>query len=182
MRALGITLIMLGLYMLFRDVVFGAELPTAQSQSSSAGVIKKSAIAEFGEPLYAGDIAHLPYANPDAPKGGRVVLSDFGSFDTLNFYVQKGEWPSSIGAIYDNLMTGSGDEIDGLYGLIAEYVEYPEDKSWAIFTLRDEAVYHDGEPDRRRRFRAYIGHHKTTRSPVHPIILRRRFKRRSTRR
>ena len=110
------------------------------------GVVKKWAIAEFGEPLYADGLAHFPYANPDAPRGGRVVLSDFGSFDTLNFYVQKGEWPSSIGAIYDNLMVSSDDEIDGLYGLIAESVEYPEDLSWAIFNLRAEAVYHDGMP------------------------------------
>ena len=107
---------------------------------------KKWAIAEFGEPLYAGGIEHFPYVNPDAPKGGSIVLSDFGSYDTLNFYVQKGEWPSSIGLIYDDLMTGSGDEIDGLYGLIAETVEYPEDKSWAVFTIREEARYHDGNP------------------------------------
>ncbi len=109
-------------------------------------VTKKWAISEFGQPLYAAGIDHFPYANPDAPKGGEIVLSDFGSFDTLNFYVQKGEWPGSIGMVYDDLMTGSGDEIDGLYGLIAESVEYPDDKSWAIFNLRDEAVYHDGEP------------------------------------
>ncbi len=116
---------------------------TAAAQDN---VVKKWAIAEFGEPLYAGGIEHFPYANPDAPKGGRVVLSDFGSFDTLNFYVLKGEWPSSIGVVYDDLMTGSADEIDGLYGLIAETVEYPEDRSWAIFNLRKEAVYHDGAP------------------------------------
>lgn len=109
-------------------------------------ITKKWAIAEFGEPLYAEGIEHFPYANPDAPKGGRVVLSDFGSFDTLNFYVQKGEWPSSIGVVYDDLMTSSADEIDGLYGLIAETVEYPDDRSWAIFNLREEAVYHDGKP------------------------------------
>lgn len=109
-------------------------------------ITKKWAIAEFGEPLYAEGIEHFPYANPDAPKGGRIVLSDFGSFDTLNAYVQKGEWPSSLGLVSDSLMIGSGDEIDGLYGLIAESVEYPEDKSWAIFNLRDEAIYHDGEP------------------------------------
>ena len=110
------------------------------------GVVRKTAIAEFGEPLYAAGIEHFPYANPDAPPGGRAVLSDFGSFDTLNTYVQKGEWPSSIGLAYDELMTGSGDEIDGLYGLIAESVEYPADKSWAIFNLREAAVYHDGMP------------------------------------
>lgn len=110
------------------------------------GVVKKWAIAEFGEPLYADGIEHLPYANPVAPKGGKIVLSAFGAYDTLNFYVQKGEWPSSIGVVYDNLMTGSGDEIDGLYGLIAATVEYPADKSWAIFKLREQAVYHDGKP------------------------------------
>lgn len=109
-------------------------------------IVKKTAIAEFGEPLYAAGIAHFPYANPDAPKGGKIVLSDFGSFDTLNFYVQKGEWPGSIGVVYDSLMTDSDDEIDGVYGLIAESVEYPSDKSWAIFNIREQAKYHDGMP------------------------------------
>ena len=110
------------------------------------GTTRTWAIAEFGEPLYAEGIEHFPYVNPDAPKGGKIVRSDFGSYDTLNFYVQKGEWPSSISTIYDVLMTGSDDEIDGLYGLVAETVEYPADKSWAIFHIRKEAVYHDGMP------------------------------------
>ncbi|MEM7193993.1 MAG: extracellular solute-binding protein [Pseudomonadota bacterium] len=113
--------------------------------------VVKTAIAEFGEPIYQ-DVEHFPYANPDAPKGGKVVLSAFGSYDTLNFYVQKGEWPGSIGLVYDNLMTGSGDEIDGLYGLVAETVEYPADKSWAVFTIRANATYHDGMPIRAQDF------------------------------
>lgn len=127
-------------------LVLASVTATPGTAAAQDNVVKKWAIAEFGEPLYAGGIDHFPYANPDAPKGGRVVLSDFGSFDTLNFYVQKGEWPGSIGVVYDDLMTGSADEIDGLYGLIAESVEYPEDRSWAIFNLREEAVYHDGAP------------------------------------
>jgi len=112
--------------------------------STAETIIKKSAIAEFGEPLYAEGLTHFPYANPDAPKGGKAVLSAFGSFDTLNFYVLKGNWPGSIGLVYDSLMSGSSDEIDGLYGVLAESVEYPEDKSWAVFNLRKEAKYHDG--------------------------------------
>lgn len=127
--------------------MFAALLTVAPAAKLYAdGITKKWAIAEFGEPLYAAGLEHFPYANPDAPKGGKIVVSDFGSFDTLNFYVQKGDWPSSIGVVYDSLMTSSADEIDGLYGLIAESVEYPADKSWAIFNLRDEAVYHDGAP------------------------------------
>lgn len=102
------------------------------------------AISEFGVPLYADAPASLPYANPDAPKGGSIVLSDFGTFDTLNFHVAKGDWPSSIGLLYDSLMEGNGNEVDAYYGVIAEGVEYPEDKSWAIFYLRDIAKYHDG--------------------------------------
>ena len=130
----------------FGVTCFGLSVLIFSSLANAQDIVKKSAIAEFGEPLYAEGLTHFPYANPDAPKGGKVVLSAFGSFDTLNFYVQKGEWPSSIGLVYDDLMTGSSDEIDGLYGLIAETVEYPADKSWAIFHLREEAVYHDGKP------------------------------------
>ncbi len=140
-----------GLYVaiaLALSLVPGTRDPVAAEED----VTTKWAIAEFGEPLYADGIEHFPYADPDAPRGGRVVLSDFGSYDTLNFYVQKGEWPSSIGMVYDDLMSSSADEIDGLYGLIAETVEYPADKSWAIFNLRPEAVYHDGEPIRARDF------------------------------
>ena len=74
------------------------------------------------------------------------MLGDFGSYDTLNFYVLKGDWPDSIGLVYDELMTSSDNEIDANYGLIAESVSYPEDKSWAIFKLRPEAKYHDGNP------------------------------------
>ncbi|MGI9315766.1 MAG: extracellular solute-binding protein, partial [bacterium] len=132
-----------GLIAVAAITVATVQSPIAVAQEE---VSKKWAIAEFGEPLYAGGIDHFPYANPDAPKGGSIVLSDFGSYDTLNFYVQKGEWPGSIGTVYDELMTSSGDEIDGLYGLIAETVEYPEDRTWAIFNLREEAVYHDGTP------------------------------------
>ena len=120
--------------------------------SQEPNITKTWSIAEFGEPLYPDGIEHWPYANPDAPKGGKIVLDAFGSFDTLNFYVLKGDWPSSIGLVYDSLMTGSADEIGAVYGLIAESVEFPEDKSWAIFTIRPEARYHDGEPIRAQDF------------------------------
>jgi len=114
------------------------------SSAVTAENTRNWAISEFGTPLYADAPASLPYANADAPKGGRIVLGDFGSFDTLNFHVAKGEWPSSIGLIYDSLMESTDDELDAYYGVLAESVEYPEDKSWAIFHLRPEARYHDG--------------------------------------
>lgn len=110
------------------------------------GVTRAWAISEFGEPLYGPDMPHWPYANPDAPKGGAVTLAAFGSFDTLNPLIERGTWPAGIGLISDSLMTGSADELSSAYGLIAETVEYPADKSWVAFNLRPEAKWHDGQP------------------------------------
>lgn len=113
------------------------------------------AIAEYGEPRFDEGMTHWPYANPDAPKGGRVTLAEVDNFDTLNYYVLKGRWPSTIGLTTDSLMTKSGlrgtyldygEEFESRYGLIAESVEVPDDLSWAVFTIRDEARYHDGAP------------------------------------
>jgi microcin C transport system substrate-binding protein len=118
----------------------------AVAQEAEQKVTRTWAMAEFGEPLYGPDMRHWPYANPDAPKGGSVVLGAFGSFDSLNTYILRGQWPAGIGFIADSLMTGSGDELSSAYGLIAESAEYPEDKSWIIFNLRPEARWHDGQP------------------------------------
>ncbi len=116
------------------------------SAAADEHITKSWAIAEFGEPLYDETIEHWPYANPDAPKGGTITLGAFGTFDTFNPYILKGEFPGSIGLIYDSLMEGSADELVSAYGVIAESVEYPEDKSWAIFNIRPEARFHDGVP------------------------------------
>src|SRR5262245_7061762 len=106
--------------------------------------IKTNAMAEFGEPLYKADIDHWPYANPAAPKDGKLVLADFGSFDSLNPYILQGDWPSSIGLIGDGLTVGSDDELSTAYPLVADSWEYAEDKSWILFNLRPEARYDDG--------------------------------------
>jgi len=114
--------------------------------AASEEVISSWAIAEFGTPLYETGIEHWPYANPDAPKRGKITLGAFGSFDSLNPIILKGDWPSNIGLIHDGLMVNSGDELASNYGLIAETVEVPADKSWIIFNLRKAARYHDGTP------------------------------------
>ncbi|MGI9492515.1 MAG: extracellular solute-binding protein [Geminicoccaceae bacterium] len=111
-----------------------------------------TSMAEFGEPVLKDGFDHWPYVNPDAPKGGKIVLGAFGSFDSLNTIILKGDWPTSIGLISDPLMVPSADELSVVYGLIAETAEYPADKSWVIFNLRPEARYHDGEPITARDF------------------------------
>lgn len=109
-------------------------------------VTKAWAISEFGEPIYDESLTHWPYANPDAPKGGRIVLGAFGSFDSFNLLIVKGQFPSSVGLTLDSLMVASGDDLLSGYGSIAESAEYPEDKSWIIFNLRPEARFADGVP------------------------------------
>jgi microcin C transport system substrate-binding protein len=104
------------------------------------------AIAEFGTPKYSADMPHWPYVDPNAPKGGKIVLGAFGTFDSLNTYLLKGNWPGSIGLISDSLMVASDDELLSVYGLIAKSAHYPEDKSWIEFSLRPQARYEDGAP------------------------------------
>ena len=102
------------------------------------------AIAMYGEPKYNSDFAHFDYVNPDAPKGGTVRLGAAGTFDSFNPHIIKGN--AAAGADYETLMVGSADEPFTKYGLIAESVEWPDDRSWVAFTLRPEARWHDGEP------------------------------------
>jgi peptide/nickel transport system substrate-binding protein len=104
-------------------------------------------IAMHGAPALPPGFTHLPYANPDAPKGGRVVFGETGGFDSLNPYLLKGRAPWGVRAhTIESLMARSQDEPFTLYGLLAESVETPEDRSWVEFTLRPEARFTDGSP------------------------------------
>jgi microcin C transport system substrate-binding protein len=68
------------------------------------------------------------------------------TFDSLNAFILKGQAAQGLGLLYDSLLVGSADEADSSYGLIAETLEYPEDRSWVIFNMRPEAAFSDGEP------------------------------------
>jgi microcin C transport system substrate-binding protein len=101
-------------------------------------------LAIHGEPRYPADFTHFDYVNPDAPKGGLLRLSGQGTFDSFHSYIAKGHaGPTSS---VETLTASSADEPNTEYGLIAESIEVPEDRSWAIFTLRPEARWHDGKP------------------------------------
>ena len=103
------------------------------------------AIAMHGEPKYLDGFQYVDYVNPDAPKGGKIILSSTGSYDSFNPFILKGTAAAGIGNLYETLTTGSSDEAFTEYGLIAKTIEWPDDRSWVAFTIREEAVWHDGK-------------------------------------
>lgn len=101
----------------------------------------------YGDPALPPDFASLPYVNPDAPQGGRIVFGEAGTFDSLHPHILKGRAPYGVGTyVFESLMGRSWDEPFTLYGLLAESVETPEDRAWVEFTLRPEATFSDGTP------------------------------------
>jgi microcin C transport system substrate-binding protein len=104
------------------------------------------AIAMHGEPKYGPDFSHFDYVNPEAPKGGLLKQGADGTYDSFNPYIAKGAAAAGLGYLFETLLTGGADEAFTEYGLIAESVEWPEDRSWVAFTLRREARWHDGTP------------------------------------
>ena len=104
-------------------------------------------IAMYGAPALPPDFDHLPYANPDAPTGGRIVTGETGSFDSLNPHSRIGRVPWQLRFLaYESLMGRSWDEPFTLYGLLAESVEADPDGAWVEFVLREEARFSDGSP------------------------------------
>jgi len=110
------------------------------------GIKPQHAIAMHGTPKYGPDFTHFDYVNPQAPKGGTLRRGASGSFDSFNPFIIKGEAAAGSGNIYDSLLTSSADEAFSAYGLLAERVEMPEDRSWVTFYLRPQAKWHDGQP------------------------------------
>ncbi|MFP5441817.1 MAG: extracellular solute-binding protein, partial [Gammaproteobacteria bacterium] len=119
-------------------------LPAAAAQQ----VHVSHAIAMHGTAKYPAGFTHLDYANPAAPRGGRIRYAAVspGGFDSLNPWIPKGIPAADISSIYDTLVEGSLDEAFTEYGRLAEKMEWPEDRSWIIFHLRPQARFHDGKP------------------------------------
>ncbi len=109
-----------------------------------ANADKVHGIAMHGTPKYNSNFTHLDYVNPNAPKGGSVKFGSYGSFDNLNRVAFKGSKAAGLGYVNDTLMRRVWDEAFSLYGLIAEKVELPEDRSSITFYLNPNATFHDG--------------------------------------
>lgn len=130
----------------FRALLFG--LAAAVVMTPGSTIAEPSyGIAMYGDPVLPPDFVSLPYANPNAPKGGRIVTGEVGTFDSLNPHILKGSPPWQLRYLaYESLMGRNWDEPFTLYGLLAESVETGPDRKWVEFTLRPEAAFSDGSP------------------------------------
>jgi len=112
-----------------------------------AGAEPMHGIALHGLPKQPADFQHFSYVDPEAPKGGRLVMSAYGSFDSLNPLIVKGVAANGIREfVVESLMARGLDEPFTLYGLIAETVEMPDDRSSITFNINPKARFSDGTP------------------------------------
>ena len=121
----------------------------AQAPASSA---PSYALAMHGEPALPADFTHFPYANPDAPKGGRIDYAWQGSFDSLNPFIVQGDAARGLfdgtfgNNVFETLMARSRDEAFTLYPLIAQSIDTDADRTYVEFTLDPRAKFSDGTP------------------------------------
>jgi peptide/nickel transport system substrate-binding protein len=133
-------------------LAFGLALATGAGAVSAA---ESYAIAMHGAPAQPADFSHMPYVNPDAPKGGRLVEGLPGTFDSLNPLIVRGLAVQQIaavqpmrGLVIESLMTRGHDEAFTLYGLLAKSVETDDARSYVTFRLNPLARFSDGQPVR----------------------------------
>ncbi len=133
---------------IWRALLFGLAICSVWGALSEARCAEaRHGIAMHGEPALPEGFSRLPYADPNAPKGGRLVQGVLGTFDSLNPFIVKGIAPQSIrGYVVESLMARGYDEPFTLYGLIARSVETDAQRSYVTFQLDPAAKFSDGKP------------------------------------
>jgi len=144
----------------FRRIGAGALVRFALALVFPAAAVVGPAVAEeshaitmHGAPAIPADFTHLPYFNPDAPKGGRLVWGVLGTFDSLNPMIVRGVPVQQLrpynferGYVIESLMARGENEPFTLYGLIAKTVETNDDRTFVTFHLDPRARFSDGKP------------------------------------
>ncbi|OAP42774.1 bicyclomycin resistance protein [Sinorhizobium glycinis] len=129
-------------------------LLAASISANEAAAAPVHAISMHGEPALPADFKHFPYVNPDVKKGGKVSYGVVGTFDSLNPFILKsmrttarGMWDPAFGnLVYESLMQRSQDEPFTMYGLLADSVEWDDDRTFIQFNLNPKARWADGQP------------------------------------
>jgi peptide/nickel transport system substrate-binding protein len=117
--------------------------------AAAAGPAESYAIAMHGEPALSADFTHMPYVNPNAPKGGRLTWGLLGTFDSLNPFIVRGVPVQQIRTyVVESLLARGNDEAFTLYGLLAKSVETDDNRTYVTFHLDPRARFSDGQPVR----------------------------------
>jgi microcin C transport system substrate-binding protein len=118
---------------------------------ASAEEVWHTSTSLIGTSRYADNFPHYDHVNPDAPKGGRLNSSTFGTFDSFNPYIVRGTAAAGFagfggGLIYETLMEQSVDEPSTSHPLLSDGYTYPDDYGSATYRLNPKARWHDGTP------------------------------------
>src|SRR5580698_7209769 len=130
--------------LLFASVLIGFYGLTASNAAHAV-----YAIAQYGVPKYPPDFKHFDYVNPDAPKGGTLVLANPGrstSFDKFNPFTLRGNAAPGIDLLFESLTVGSSDEVASAYGLLADDINVAPDGMSATFHINPRARFSNGDP------------------------------------
>jgi microcin C transport system substrate-binding protein len=106
-------------------------------------------LSVFGDLKYPADFTHFEYVDPAAPKGGRKSLigsTAITTYDSFNPFILKGNAAQGMDLVFDALMVRAFDELDAVYGLVAETAEVAPDRMSVTFRLRKEGRFADGTP------------------------------------
>ena len=133
-------------------VLAATKFPRAAFAQQAESQGARHGMSAFGDLKHPADFTHLPYVNPQAPKGGayseiisrRGFNGSFLTFNSLNGYILKGEGAFGLDMIFATLMARANDEPDAMYGLAARAVAISADGLTYTFTMRPEATFHDG--------------------------------------
>ncbi|MEE9428198.1 MAG: extracellular solute-binding protein [Paracoccaceae bacterium] len=120
--------------------LFWATMTLAQDVTVTHG------LSNFGTLKYGPDMERLDYVNPDAPKGGEMAIWAPGTFDSMNPYSTKGRAGALSTVQFESLLASTADEIGSSYCYICTTMEFPEDRAWVIFNMRDDVTFSDGSP------------------------------------
>lgn len=120
--------------------------------ASASDIMPTYGLSMHGLPELPKDFEHLPYADPNAIKGGSITYGIQGSFDSVNPFILRGQKVAGLrdtfygNNVYESLLLRSRDEPFTMYGLLAESVTMPEDRSFIEFTMNPKARFSDGMP------------------------------------
>ncbi|MGL4729749.1 MAG: extracellular solute-binding protein [Bosea sp. (in: a-proteobacteria)] len=119
----------------------------SRAQTIADSLPWRHAISMHGEPALPPGYSHMPHVNPNAPRAGRLVQAQQGTFDSLNPFVVRGVAPDLVPRyILQSLLHRSPDEPFTAYALLADGVQLPDDRRWVSFRIDPRARFADGAP------------------------------------